>query len=343
MSIRQPDAARSAPNPIPERLIFGRSRAMEDVRQSVAGVAGASVPVLVLGQSGTGKELVSREIHRLSPWQSSPFIKISAAEKGATGELENVLRSSPGPVGSGSSACTLFIDHVNRLESAVQAKLLEFFHDGLSSQLSAKSIPHQNARVICASSRNLEDDVAGGHFRMDLFYRINVVTINLPRLSDRKEDIPDLAEFFFESSCRARGRSCPRLTMSLLQLFYEHDWPGNVRELQDCVAAYVDADGAASAAEALISKGNPIGQNPALARRITRMPLKVYTRQLVEQAERDLILRVLREQRWNRKETAKVLQVSYQTLLHKLKLIRVDKGCASSPGKIIDEVPEGMP
>lgn len=344
MPVAQPSAGQSAPNAIPERLIFGRSRAMEDVRQSVAGVAGASVPVLILGQPGTGKEAVSREIHRLSPWQCSPFIKISAAEKGATTEIENVLRSLGGQVDApANTTCTLFIDHVNQLESPLQAKLLEFFHDGLSSQLSAKPVPHQNARVICASSINLEDDVAAGRFRMDLFYRINVVTINLPRLRDRKEDIPDLAEFFFESSCRNRGRSCPRLTMSLLQLFYEHDWPGNIRGLQDCVAAYVDADGNASAAEALISKSNPNGQNKMLARRITRMPLKVYTRQLVEQAEKDLILRVLREQRWNRKETAKVLQVSYQTLLHKLKLIRVDEGSSSNPEKIIDEVPEGMP
>ncbi len=317
---------------------------MEDVRQSVAGVAGASVPVLILGQPGTGKEAVSREIHRLSPWQSSPFIKIPAAEKTATAEIENVLRSSLGQTGaSGNATCTLFIDDVNQLESTLQAKLLEFFHDGLSSQLSAKPVPHQNARVICASSFNLEDDVAAGRFRMDLFYRINVVTINLPRLSDRKEDIPDLAEFFFESSCRNRGRTCPRLTMRLLQLFYEHDWPGNIRELQDCVAAYVDADGDASAAEALISKPNPKGQHKTSARRITHIPLKVYTRKLVEQAERDLILRVLREQRWNRKETAKVLQVSYQTLLHKLKFIRVDKGLASKPEKLTEEIPEGTP
>jgi two-component system, NtrC family, response regulator AtoC len=300
---------------LPERLLFGRSSLMQEVRQSVGGVAGTAVSILIVGERGTGKELVAREIHRRSPWASSPFLKVSS-------ELDSVLNSWPGsesrpPDGSSRS---VFIDEVGRLSAAMQAKLLEFFHDGLESQ----STRRPDTRVICSSTRNLEDDVVAGSFRLDLFYRINVVTINVPPLRDRREDIPDLTEYFFESACSVRNRSCRRIPIGLAHLFYEYAWPGNIRELETYVRTYVEGDGDAALLEGLLfdrRKREVTKSTDSSA----RTPLKVYTRQLVQQAESDLILRVLREQRWNRKETAKVLQVSYQTLLHKLKTSGLSK------------------
>lgn len=322
---------------IPERIIFGRSSAMQHVRQAVEGVAGESVPVLVLGERGTGKEVIAREIHRRSPWRSTPFVKLSSMD--SITALPRDMRPDDNALPPWtnarftSSACTLFIEEVSELSSSLQAKLLEFFYDGSLHQSNRELSDPERARVVCTSTRNLENEITSGNFRLDLFYRINVVTISLPALCCRKEDIPDLAEYFFELTCRERNRRCQQLTSHLLQLFSQHDWPGNIRELENCVRTYVNSDGNIQLAETLLSKkAKAAAHHKASERREHPIPLKAYTRQLVEQAERDLILRVLRQQRWNRKETAKVLQVSYQTLLHKLKQTGLDRKRRPRPG-----------
>jgi DNA-binding NtrC family response regulator len=321
------------PNFVPERLIFGRSITMQEVRKSVLDVADASVPVLLVGEPGTGKEVIGRKIHRLSPWCSDPFMEfpssdpVKAQSKAGSGQ-----RSAQFPWESSSlsdnrcNRCTLFIREVSDLSAPLQAKLLEVFQDRSPAQTDSPARPPENVRVICSSTSNLEEQVASGSFRLDLFYRINVVTISVPALRDRKEDLPDLVEYFFESSCRERNSSCPRLPGDLLQLFSRHDWPGNIRELENCVRIFVNTDGNAALAEAFISKRRKSAGHGKLDAPLEGpIPLKTFTRQLVEQAERDLILRVLHQQRWNRKETAKVLQVSYQTLLHKLKQVGLSR------------------
>ena len=329
---------------IPEHIIFGRSSAMQYVRQAVEGVAGESVPVLLLGERGTGKEVIAREIHRRSPWRSTPFVKLSSVDSITalptnTRQDDNAVLPWANTQSTGS-ACTLFIEEVSQLSLSLQARLLEFFYDGSLNHSSRELADPQRARIICTSTRNLENEIASGNFRLDLFYRINVVAIRLPALRSRKEDIPDLAEYFVESTCRQQNRSCQRLTLHLLQLFSQHDWPGNIRELENFVRTYVNSDGNMELAEALLSKKTKTAaHNQISERREHRIPLKAYTRQLVEQAERDLILRVLRQQQWNRKETAKVLQVSYQTLLHKLKQTGLDRKCRTRPGAA-DQVQE---
>lgn len=303
---------------------------MQEVRQSVESVADASVPVLLLGDQGTGKEVIAREIHRRSPWQSAPFVKMYGSEK-LDNLLQNPASERGGPADSSSRRIlsvlqgTLFIDEVSELTPARQAKLLEFFQEDSSGRMNRESSNAKNARVICATKQNLENHIATGKFRLDLFYRINVVTIKLPRLCDRREDILELAEYFFAASCRQDDRPCPGLPAHLLQLFSEYDWPDNIRELENCVRTYVNMGGDATATEALLWKGPAAARTKSKERPKIPMPLKAYTRQLVEQAEKDMIHRVLREQRWNRKETARVLQVSYQTLLHKLKQTGLDK------------------
>lgn len=325
MARRHAFIANSDARPVPERLIFGRSAAMQEVRRSVDGVASQSVPVLLLGEPGAGKESVAREIHRRSPWCLTPFKKLSASDNtalsaDAAGQCDRDLLLRHTPQAVPPSGCTLFIEEVAKLAAPLQIKLLELFHEQSSARSNPELRKSESARVICSSSKNLADEINSGSFRLDLFYRINVVTIHVPPLRDRKEDIPDLVEYFFQLSCLEQNSSCPRLTANLLRLFCQHDWPGNIRELDNCVRTYVESGGDAELVEALVC---PRKERPAESekseRRENRIPLKAYTRQLVEQAEKDLILRVLREQRWNRKEAAKVLQVSYQTLLHKLK------------------------
>lgn len=331
---------------IPDRILFGRSRAMEEVRQAVQSVSDAPVPILLQGERGTGKEVIGREIHRRSSWQSGMFVKVSGAEM-PRGISRNQAAGS-GEALSGlwknfrsGSAGTLFIDEVSELRPDVQAKLLEFFQEGSLDPENGGTNDPIHPRVICATQRNLEEEVAAGNFRLDLFYRINVVSVQLPRLCDRKEDIPELAGYFFEVSCRKQNRRCPGISADLLQRFCEYEWPGNIRELENCVSTYVNLDGNGKTAEALLSKRAKPARSRISDRRPNPMPLRAYTRKLVLEAERDMILKVLSEQRWNRRETARVLQVSYQTLLHKLKQNGLDKKRRPATGSVTVQVPEG--
>lgn len=329
MASQQLGPYNSSAHSIPERLIFGRSVAMQEVRKSVQGVAAASVPVLITGEPGTGKEVIARQIHGHSPLCSSPFVKFCRIHP--TGEPMSEGWDTAFPLWgltrpANHSHGTLFIDAVSELPPPQQANLLELFRDGLLGHASPELNQSQNVRLICASSKNLGVEVQSGNFRLDLFYRINVVTITLPSLRNRKEDIPELAEYFLESLCRKRDCSCAPFPSELVQRFCSHDWPGNIRELESCIKVYMDNDGDAGVAEAFISKEwRAAGREELKEHRASAIPLKAFKRTLVEQAERELILRVLRENHWNRKETAKVLQVSYQTLLHKLKQVGLSK------------------
>jgi DNA-binding NtrC family response regulator len=320
---------------------------MQEVQRSVRGVADASVPVLLFGEPGTGKEMIGREIHRLSPWRSAPFITFSSADpinllsKGRLGESRPLLPSERSL--SSDGRYTLFIREVSKLASPLQAKLLEVFRDLSSIEEDRQRCHAERVRLICSSSSNLEQLVTSGSFRQDLFYRINVVTISLPALRDRKEDIADLTEYLFELCRRERNCSCPSPPKDLLRLFSRYDWPGNIRELKDCVRIFVYTGGNAALAEAFISRQSrpsAHGKPDVALVGSGSMPLKTFTRQLVEQAERDLILRVLREQRWSRKETAKILQVSYQTLLHKLKQTGLTRKRRTQPDVVDQPVRE---
>lgn len=322
---------------------------MEEVRQAVEKVSGASVPVLLQGECGTGKEVIGREIHRRSPWRTGPFTRMDSTVAASpvknqdgpssTAHLSlgwalpaRALSASPG---------TLFIEEVAELDATWQARLLELFQDRDVRQLNPRQYTVALPRIICATRRNLENDIAAGRFRLDLFYRINIVTIQLPPLRERKEDIPDLVSHFLEVSCLHRNRDCRHITGDLLAALCEYDWPGNIRELENCVNTYVTLDGNASMVEALLAKRSPTGRWRNRERSRHAMPLGAYKRLIVEEAEKEMILRVLSENRWNRKETAKALQISYQTLLHKLKQTGLNKKPQPQPGVLGKQVPEG--
>ena len=344
------DASNLAEDLIPERVLFGRSKAMQEIQQAVQSVSDASVPVLLQGEAGTGKEVIGREIHRRSPCQSGPFVKVLGAEmregisaNRAPGQGEALfpLRLTLPNSSQSVSAGTLFIDEVSHLGPDVQAQLLEFFQEDSTGRVNAGISGLIHPRVICATQRNLEHEVAVGNFRLDLFYRVNVVSIQLPRLRDRKEDIPELMDYFFEASCRQQNRRCPRIAADFLQRLCEYEWPGNIRELENCVKSYVNLDGGTAAVEGLLSKQPKAERNKITGRRTTPVSLRVYTRKVVQEAERDMILQVLGEQRWNRREAARVLQVSYQTLLHKLKQTGLDKKRRPATASVTDQMPEG--
>ena len=187
----------------PEVIIFGRSEMMLAVRQKAQKVAGANVPVLICGESGTGKELVAKLLHVRSPWGDGPFVKVHCPaipgtlleselfgyEKGA---FTGAYGTKPGRVELAHRG-TLFLDEIAELDPMLQAKLLQLLQDGQFSRIGAREDKRVEVRVVCATNRRLEEEMKSGAFRADLFYRINVVNMQLSPLRERPGDIPDLA------------------------------------------------------------------------------------------------------------------------------------------------------
>ncbi len=317
---------------IPDRVLFGSSQAMQEIRAMVENVAGTPVPVLLQGERGAGKHTIAKEIHRRSPFGAAAFVPLFERSEIAhlserdsksleCGEHPSALRLRLLDMSRNSSVGTLFVDDVNELDRASQATLLECFQNDRGHPVDATAYRLIFPRIICATRRDLQNEVARGVFRMDLCYRINVVTIQVPSLRDRKEDIPALSEYFFEIFCREQHRDCRLIPKNLMELFFQYDWPGNVGELRNCVQRYVETDGNADVVADLVVKKRILLKTRPQGRALNLLSLTSDTQQVTEQKEneeKELILKVLREQHWNRRESARILQVSYHTLLNKL-------------------------
>jgi len=203
----------------PEQVVFGRTETMRALRERLQKLAGANVPVLIQGESGTGKDIIARMIHGLSPWRTGPFVKVNCPaipgtlleselfgyEKGA---FTGAYGSKPGRVEMAHRG-TLFLDEISELDSALQSKLLQLLQDGQFCRIGAQEDKKVEVRVVCATNRQLEQEIASGTFRQDLFYRINVVNLHMPPLRDRANDVPELVAYFLEHynrkyNCRAR-------------------------------------------------------------------------------------------------------------------------------------------
>src|SRR5437867_10390945 len=211
----------------PEAVVFGRSDAMQALRNRMDKVASANVPVLIHGESGTGKDIIARMIHGLSPWRTGPFVKVNCPaipgtlceselfgyEKGA---FTGAYGSKPGRVELAHRG-SLFLDEISELDLGLQSKLLQLLQDGQFCRIGAKEDKKVEVRVVCATNRKLEQEIENGTFRSDLFYRINVVNLHLPPLRERASDIPQLADYFLEYhnrkyNCRAKPLSAEMMT-----------------------------------------------------------------------------------------------------------------------------------
>jgi two-component system, NtrC family, response regulator AtoC len=311
----------------PEELIFGRSPAMRAVRQKALKIAGTNVPVLILGGAGTGKEILARWIHLQSPWRSGPYVRVNCAaipgtlleselfgyEKGA---FSGADRLKPGRVEQADQG-TLFLDEIAEIDLDLQAKLLEFMQDGRFNRIGGREERRIEARIICATNRKLESEIQTGGFRPDLFYRINVVQLQMPFLSARKEDIPSLVDYFV-SVCNARfERQSPGIDEKTKQILQTREWPGNIRELENWVARRVllgDED--PFAAEML---GHPASESHERNEDGHGISLKRKTKNAILRAERQVILEVLRANQWNRRKAAGILKISYRALIYKIR------------------------
>ena len=228
--------------------IIGNSKAMRDVLTVVEKVAPTKATVLLLGESGTGKELVARAIHQASPRKDKGFIKVNCAAL-PENLLENELFGHERGAFTGASSArkgrfeladggTLFLDEIGEMGLNVQAKLLRILQEQKFERLGGARTIEVDVRVIAATNRRLEEAIANGHFRADLYYRLHVVPIKLPPLRDRPEDIPPLVAHFLEKS-NARNQKDVRISREVLQFLQEYRWPGNIRELQNLIERLV--------------------------------------------------------------------------------------------------------
>src|ERR1700745_3373358 len=243
------ESAISAHQLPPEPVIFGQTPAMRDVRQKLERVAGANLSVLVTGESGTGKDIIARLLHLYSPWSTGPFVKVNCPAIPGTlleselfgfqkGAFTGAPASKPGRVELAQGG-TLFLDEIAELDASLQAKLLHVLQDGHFTSIGDHEEKRVDARVICATNRKLRREIETGAFRADLFYRINVISITLPPLRDRRDDIPYLVEYLRQQFNGRYQRDAHPVSREVLQLLQQRNWPGNIRELENCMARYV--------------------------------------------------------------------------------------------------------
>ena len=312
----------------PEEVIFGSSEAMQTLRARMDKVASANVPVLIHGESGTGKDIIARMIHAQSPWKSGPFVKVNCPaipgtlleselfgyEKGA---FTGAYGSKPGRVELAHRG-TLFLDEISELDLALQSKLLQLLQDGQFCRIGAQEDKKVEVRIVCATNRQLENEIEGGTFRRDLFYRINVVNLHMPPLRDRRGDIASLVNYFLEYynrkyNCRARA-----LSAELISTLQKYHWPGNIRELENLMKRYVILGSEDVISNDLMARNEQEFFNPEI-NLDGPISLKKLTRQATRELERKVILKVLQAHHWNRKQAARALSISYRALLYKIR------------------------
>ena len=316
----------------PDEIVFGSSEAMRRVRDLIGRLAGTRIPMLIQGESGTGKEVIAKFAHLSSLWKSGPFVKVSCAaipsalletelfgyEKGA---FTGAFSTKRGRVELADGG-TLLLDEIAELDVGLQAKLLQLLQDGVFSRVGGQVQRQVKVRVICTTNRQLMQEISDGTFRQDLFYRIHGVSVCLPPLRDRAEDIPLMADYLLEKYNQMFGTGTRALSAKLHHRLKEHFWPGNIRELENVVRRYAI-----------------LGTPEAISEQVNMRPstfvyfelplsgdlsLKALTQRALRELETKMILNVLRNNKWNRKKSAEVLDISYRSLLYKIRNAGID-------------------
>lgn len=308
-------------------MLLGQSPAIQRAIRQIQDAAAVDVAVLIMGESGTGKELAARMLHQLSRRSRHPMVKVNCpAIPGQLFESE-LFGHEPGAfTGARSSRPgkfelanhgTLFLDEIGELDVALQSKLLRAVQDFRIVRLGGVEEHEVNVRLICGTNRNLEEEVKRGNFRSDLYYRINVVQIEMPPLRRRSEDVPLLFQHFVRLYGNQYGRRPEPISTSAMRILEKYHWPGNMRELENLAKRYVVLGGEEHVLSALRDPREDAFPMPEAVDLNT--PLRIQTKRAVQSLERRIILDVLRAHKWNRRKAARSLDISYRALLYKIK------------------------
>jgi DNA-binding NtrC family response regulator len=307
--------------------IIGRSRAMEEIIQRAERVAATKSTVLITGETGTGKELVARAIHNRSAQRDMPLIRVNCAaipESLLESELFGHVRGAftgAATTKKGKFALadggTIFLDEIGTMSPALQSKLLRVLQEREFEPLGSERTEKIDVRVIAATNRDLRQMVAEGKFQEDLFYRLNVIPIELPPLRERRDDIPALVDHFLKKHAQRIGRRIERIDDGVLAQLQQYDWPGNVRELENAIErAVVLSTGSVITARAISVLGTAAPPSSGLP------TLKL--RQNIEWVEKETIRRALESARGIKKDAAELMGISQRALSYYLAKYRLD-------------------
>jgi len=302
--------------------IIGKSKKMQEIYELIGLISGSDATVLITGENGTGKELVAQAIHRLSHRHRGPFIVANCSAYSPTlleselfgherGAFTGAIRQRKGRMERAHGG-TLFLDEIGDISPATQVLLLRFLQDHCFERVGAEKTIAADVRVVAATNRDLRQAVDGGRFRDDLYYRLNVISIHLPPLRDRKEDIPLLAMHFLKKYNLKEGKQIVNFAADAMEAMMDYDWPGNVRQLENAISHAV-----------ILSRGEVIHQR-YFPRFLRDAAVKSFSTSLAEN-ERELILKVLQESNWNKHDAARRLQVSRSTLYSKIRRYDLEK------------------
>jgi two-component system, NtrC family, response regulator AtoC len=312
---------------------------MLKIRQQILQIAPVDVPVFISGESGVGKEVVSRMIHLRSTRRQQAFVKVNCAalpgelleselfgyEQGA---FTGAVRSKPGKFELANRG-TIFLDEIAEMSPHLQAKLLHVLQDGQFSRLGARAVVNVDVRVLAATNMDVKEAMRSGRFREDLYYRLNVLSIHIPPLRERTAEIPLLFRHFLVKYSEKYGKAAPEPSKHLLEAALRYPWPGNLRELENFVKRYVILEDDEGSFRELVEM---TGQQQRLAPREEapaapkEQGLKALVRGLKDEAEMEAIADALEKTNWCRKDAARMLGISYKALLYKMRQFNLDSG-----------------
>jgi len=309
--------------------------AMRAVRELVAQVAVTNATVLLTGESGVGKEVVARAIHRASPRAQHSLLKVNCAalpgelleselfghERGA---FTGAHRDKPGKFELAQHG-TILLDEIGEVPLRLQAKLLHVLQDGEFARVGGERVLQTDVRVLAATNRDLVREIETGRFREDLYYRLNVIAIHVPPLRERREEIPALLDALL-AAANAQYERTVEIPATVRRQLLEHSWPGNIRELQNVVKRLVVLGGVAPLDDLLAGAHAP----PRAAPAAELLGLKQIARRAARDAERLAIADMLERTHWNRAKAARMLGISYKALLYKI----VDCGLVTKPAPV---------
>ncbi|MCK4857660.1 MAG: sigma-54-dependent Fis family transcriptional regulator, partial [candidate division Zixibacteria bacterium] len=330
----------------------GDSPQMQEIKNLIEQVADSELTVLIRGESGTGKEIVARLLHNLSSRHASPFIKVNCAaiprelleaelfgyDKGAfTGAHKN----KPGRFEVANKG-TIFLDEIGDMSIELQAKLLQVLEQHEFVRVGGVGNIKVDVRIICATNKELEQAIADRAFRDDLFYRLNEITIPLPPLRERPDDVPLLVDHFLGKYNKMYKRNSDAISPDNMKEMVEYSWPGNIRQLENLIKQIVVrqdesiiVDMLRSSPAMLVGQTQPApiaaavlsGARPgaAVATQPAGFSLKKLVSQTVQEEEKRLIAEVLTRTNWNRRKASEMLEISYRSLLYKIKEYKINE------------------